>query len=761
MNAQNTTCPNCGKRLNSGALMGLCPDCLLNTGFDSVKGSAPNPRAFVPPEPQVVERHFPRLQVIELIGQGGMGAVYKARQKQIDRIVALKILRANPKGDTEFAARFEREARALAKFHHPNIVALYEFGEADGQYYLLMEYVDGVNLRQLLDTRYISPKEALAIVPQICDALQYAHDRGVVHRDIKPENILINRQGAVKIADFGVAKILGSIEGNSKLVGTPRYMAPEQIVQPLTVDHRADIYALGVVFYQMLTGDLPAGKFEPPSRKMFIDARLDEVVLRALEKKPELRYQQVSALKTRIETLVGEVTGEQEARPRRRWPVGLLLGGVAILGCLAAGLWVFGNMGKDLETKQSAFGPDGKPLFVTLNGLSEGKGSEEEAKIGKGKDGTNPGSPDSAVGASGTPAMSDKEAIAKELTQLKGVTIVGTVVVDDLAAGQVATALNDKTENLEATMVESVYVVRTSRDTIEAAFHHWDPSGGPRTNVIRHYGVSNPDFRSFVALAYTDSAASMNALAKITERLPASRNLLNLSDEELARYKPGTPDGTVIPPYVRDFWLDVLAKRQSSFRSDGTITEYSKISGAIDVTKRLKNWDVDSKDSRNYLRLSESRYWQLIRVSEQEPSGALVLGARYLIQDAPALTVTQDLQYYVSGGYYASVSKQRISQFSHGERPGVLVWQRDYFLIPQVRDLISQSEYEGLTALQQSMLSSGEALKPSPSARDLVVSTAKAKVKAFQKAMEAMEAKNRPTAPSAIPKASPTLRAGN
>ncbi len=192
-----------------------------------------------------------------------------------------------------------------------------------------MEYVDGVNLRQLLANSRVSTREALAIVPQICDALQFAHDQGIVHRDIKPENILLDRRGRVKVADFGLAKIVGpdaltpflsnrmgesgatatgegspALSDAGKVMGTPQYMSPEQIQAPGEVDHRADIYALGVVFYQMLTGELPGKKIEAPSRKVSIDVRLDEVVLRALEQKPELRYQQVSEVKTMVETIV-------------------------------------------------------------------------------------------------------------------------------------------------------------------------------------------------------------------------------------------------------------------------------------------------------------------------------------------------------------------------------------------------------------------------------------------------------------------------
>ncbi len=174
-----------------------------------------------------------------------------------------------------------------------------------------MEFVDGLNLRQLLLAGKMQPEQALAIVPKICEALQFAHEQGIVHRDIKPENILLDKQGRVKIADFGIAKMLGVKDGRQALtgardvVGTPHYMAPEQVEKPLTVDHRADIYSLGVVFYEMLTGELPLGKFEPPSKKVQMDVRLDEVVLHALEKEPERRYQQVNQLKTDVETISG------------------------------------------------------------------------------------------------------------------------------------------------------------------------------------------------------------------------------------------------------------------------------------------------------------------------------------------------------------------------------------------------------------------------------------------------------------------------
>ena len=313
-------CPRCGADLPVGAA-GVCPRCaagLLQASQTELPGEAQT--AFTPPTVAELAAKFPQLEILELIGRGGMGAVYKARQKELDRIVALKILPPDIGRDGAFAERFAREAKALAKLNHPGIVTIYDFGRADGLYFFLMEFVDGMNLRELLHHSRISAREALAIVPQICDALQFAHDQGIVHRDIKPENLLIDRRGRVKVADFGLAKIIepetdgtdlnvspkigaARPHGPTGVMGTPQYMSPEQVEHPGEVDHRADIYALGVVFYQMLTGELPDKPLLPPSQKVRIDVRLDEVVLRALEKRPELRYQQASEVKTCLETI--------------------------------------------------------------------------------------------------------------------------------------------------------------------------------------------------------------------------------------------------------------------------------------------------------------------------------------------------------------------------------------------------------------------------------------------------------------------------
>lgn len=296
--------------------MGLCPGCLVKVGFKTEGEPCAD---FTPPTIEEMAARFPQFEILGFLGRGGMGAVYKARQPSLDRLIALKVLQPSRAGDPGFAERFNREARVLARLHHPNIVMVYDFGAAGDLNYLAMEYVDGASLRQTVRSNRPDPAMALRIVSQICDALQFAHGTGVVHRDIKPENILLDKKWRVKIADFGIAKIVGAtpekigLTDARDIVGTPHYMAPEQLEQPATVDHRADIFSLGVVFYELLTGELPIGKFSPPSQKVGIDVRLDEVVLRALEKEPERRYQRAGDVKSDVQAITG--AGPASAAP--------------------------------------------------------------------------------------------------------------------------------------------------------------------------------------------------------------------------------------------------------------------------------------------------------------------------------------------------------------------------------------------------------------------------------------------------------------
>ncbi|TAJ15986.1 MAG: serine/threonine protein kinase [Planctomycetota bacterium] len=314
-------CSECGTAVQPD---GLCPRCLLlAAAAPPTAGAPPKPREL--PAPAELAALFPGFEIGELLGQGGMGLVYRARQRGLDRQVALKLLAREIAAEPGFAERFTREARVLASLAHPHIVQVFEFGQQGPWFYFAMELVEGASLREMLRARSLAARESLAIVAQICDALQYAHDRGVVHRDIKPENVLVDRSGQVKILDFGLSKVSGARPGDTltrtdQVMGTPHYMAPEQWERPSEVDHRADIYALGVVFYELLTGELPLGRFEPPSKKVVIDVRLDDVVLRTLAKEPERRYQHASEVRTDVEHVAVSMPPPLPAAPPRAAP---------------------------------------------------------------------------------------------------------------------------------------------------------------------------------------------------------------------------------------------------------------------------------------------------------------------------------------------------------------------------------------------------------------------------------------------------------
>ena len=245
-------------------------------------------------------------EIVEPLGSGGMGTVYRAEHAVLRRRVALKVLSDHLLSDPAFVQRFEREGRALAQLRHPHVVAVHDIGRDGDRPWLAMELVDGVSLRELIDARSLSPPQALGLVPKICAALEYAHDQGIVHRDVKPENILIDRAGEPKVADFGLARMVHGDEPDDgltrtdMLIGTRSYMAPEQW-QTAKVDHRADVYSLGVVVYEMLTGDLPVGAYPPPSVNRAVGSAVDDLVLKALDRDPDSRWQSAAALGAAVE----------------------------------------------------------------------------------------------------------------------------------------------------------------------------------------------------------------------------------------------------------------------------------------------------------------------------------------------------------------------------------------------------------------------------------------------------------------------------
>jgi len=271
---------------------------------------------------------LPQYEISGILGRGGMGAVYKGRQANLERDVAIKLLPETfTKGDDElnFVARFKQEARAMARLDHPAILSVYDFGEtANGQLYFVMEFVDGLDIHQYLHAHggKLPQEQALAIVAHVLDALDYAHGHGIVHRDIKPANILLNREGRVKIADFGLAKRFGEGAGDSVpaltmtnvAVGTPDFVAPEALDSTATPDHRADLYAVGVMLYQLLTGKLPRGRWDMPSElDASLDPRLDGIVEKAMASNPDYRYPSAAAMRAGLDEIFSRPFARAEA----------------------------------------------------------------------------------------------------------------------------------------------------------------------------------------------------------------------------------------------------------------------------------------------------------------------------------------------------------------------------------------------------------------------------------------------------------------
>ena len=246
-----------------------------------------------------------RYDQIEKIGAGGMGSIFKARDKILGRIVALKVIREDFMGDIETVHRFIREAQSASALHHPGIVTIFDICVGEPMY-IAMEYVDGGNLREQLNRKAMSVQEFLGIAIEICDALDAAHSKGIIHRDIKPENIMLTKDGKIKITDFGLACINNASKMTmaGQILGTPLYMSPEQI-KGRPVDNRSDIYSLGITFYESLTGRVPFPHGDigychihetPPLPSLLnpdIPETLEKIIMKSIEKNPEDRYQNV------------------------------------------------------------------------------------------------------------------------------------------------------------------------------------------------------------------------------------------------------------------------------------------------------------------------------------------------------------------------------------------------------------------------------------------------------------------------------------
>ncbi|MEK7865766.1 MAG: HEAT repeat domain-containing protein [Planctomycetota bacterium] len=286
--------------------------------------------------PREIPVHISSYLIDAEIARGGMGVVYKARQKELNRVVAVKMMLGGAMASPEFIKRFHREAKAAARLQHPNIVAVYETGEYQGQPFIAMEYVDGSSLDRETERRPMEPRRAAEMMREVAEAMHLAHREGIIHRDLKPANILLTKEGLAKITDFGLAKEMGQsiLSVTGEIVGTPAYMSPEQARGEVhQVDARSDVYALGGILYACLTGKPPFGGNSvvdmlakvacedptPPEKLVAgLDPDLGAICLKAMEKHPDQRYQTAAALASDLEHwLNGEpVTAKPMSRGR-------------------------------------------------------------------------------------------------------------------------------------------------------------------------------------------------------------------------------------------------------------------------------------------------------------------------------------------------------------------------------------------------------------------------------------------------------------
>ncbi|MFT7619848.1 MAG: serine/threonine protein kinase [Planctomycetota bacterium] len=300
---KNKECPACGSSTISEASDGLCFSCQIK-GMEAKKFSANS--FFFDDEESAVDlaEDIPNriraylkdtIRIDGELGRGAMGIVFSGHQEKLDRPIAVKVLTPHPDLHGILVDRFMIEARTMAKLNHGNIVTIHDFGQTDCKLsYFIMEKVQGTTLKDHLEFNSICMRDLLMIMSQVADAIGHAHGRDVIHRDIKPENILVNRRGHAKVLDFGLAKLEGAshvarLTRTHQMLGTPLYMAPEQAFSAKNVDHRTDLYAVGVILYEILTGTMPHKGFAAPSSFGKVDNFLDDLVIGLLQKKPEDR----------------------------------------------------------------------------------------------------------------------------------------------------------------------------------------------------------------------------------------------------------------------------------------------------------------------------------------------------------------------------------------------------------------------------------------------------------------------------------------
>jgi len=269
---------------------------------------------FIPPEPKALQSSFSGYEIKSFIARGGMGAVYLAKQISLDRHVAIKILPPELREDDSYLNSFKFEAKSLAKLNHSNLVGIYDFGEVDDMFYIVMEYVPGRSLFYVANGQSVDQGEAAILISEMCKGLAHAHENGILHRDIKPSNILIDDEAVPKIVDFGLAKPMYS-EHSGVVFGTPGYTAPEVIQFPDQIDHRADIYSIGVMLYELLTGSLLGDTYTPASFHNDTDPRFDDIIEKAVNPYVMMRYNSAAEMAADLDYLMANPSGDSNKEP--------------------------------------------------------------------------------------------------------------------------------------------------------------------------------------------------------------------------------------------------------------------------------------------------------------------------------------------------------------------------------------------------------------------------------------------------------------
>ena len=262
---------------------------------------------YQPPSLEEVQALVPRDEVLSFIGHGGMGTYYKASQPRLERLAAIKILLVDSVLDARLIEGFKIEAKAMASLIHSNIIKIYDFGQTDSKLFMIMEYIEGQTLEYLNDKFGFELEDTLLIMNQLCDALEFAHSKGVVHRDLRLGNTMLDERRGVKVGDFGLARLIGeelfrrNLLEENQAMGTMEYVAPEERDPEAQVDHRADIFSMGVMFYKLVAGELPKDEYVPPSHFVAgLNPLIDRIVGRCMQRDPDKRYQSVTELRAMV-----------------------------------------------------------------------------------------------------------------------------------------------------------------------------------------------------------------------------------------------------------------------------------------------------------------------------------------------------------------------------------------------------------------------------------------------------------------------------